>query len=287
MPKFYRAGGICLLLLSLVYPTSAFSNDTRAVKSDNDQLVLGLLPFVSPESLERRFAPLANYLTSKLDFNIVIETAPNFREFIKRTAEHGRYDLLFTAPHFYYRARRGSGYRAVVRVAGPPMDAVIVVPKTSEILTLEDLRGRRLAMPDPLSLANLLTREYLAIPGADFAASVTLVDTPTHNASLSSSLQGWTDAASLMGPIFQRLQPDIKAKWKVIGKTAGAPRMPISVAPWITADQATAFTQTMLEIGNSAEGRAVLKQMKWPGVISVQPQDYDFFEKFAAVIGLK
>lgn len=287
MQSFYRFGGIFLLLLSIVFPTSAFSNDTRAVNADKDQLVLGLLPYVSPKSLEQRFAPLANYLTRKLDVKIVIETAPSFHEFAKRTAEHGRYDLLFTAPHLYYRARRGSGYRAVVRIAGPPMDAVIVVPKTSEILTLEDLRGRRLAIPAPLSLASLLTREYLATAGADFAANVTLIETPTHNASLSSALQGWTDAASLMGPIFQRLQPDVQAKLKVIGITAGAPRMPISVAPWLTADQAAAFTRTMLEVGNSTEGRALLKQMKWPGIISVQPQDYDFFEKFAAAIDLE
>lgn len=287
MPKFYRAGGVCLLLLSFVFPIPAFSNDTNAVNSDKDQLVLGLLPFVSPERLDQRFAPLAHYLSDRLDFDVVIETAPNFREFVKRTAEAKRYDLLFTAPHFYYRAQRDSGYRAVVRVSGPPMTATIVAPTTSQIFTIDDLRGRKLAMPDPLSLAALLTRQHLAAVGADFAASVTLIDTPTHNASLLSLHHGWTDAASLMGPIFRRMQPDAKAKLRVIATTAGTPRLPFAVAPWINADRASAFANAMVAIGDTVEGQALLKQIGWQGFVAALPQDYDFFDKFAAAIDLE
>jgi hypothetical protein len=106
MPNFYRPGGIGLLLLSLVFSITAFSSDTLAFDSSKDQLVLGVLPFVSPERLERRFAPLADYLSHKLDFDVVIETAPSFRTFIERTTEANRYDLLLTAPHLYYLAQR-------------------------------------------------------------------------------------------------------------------------------------------------------------------------------------
>jgi ABC-type phosphate/phosphonate transport system substrate-binding protein len=80
MLTIYRLGGISLLLLFLAFPTSAFSNDTRAVLTDKDQLVLGLLPIVSPERLARRFGPLAEYLSRELDIKVVLETAPSFRE---------------------------------------------------------------------------------------------------------------------------------------------------------------------------------------------------------------
>jgi ABC-type phosphate/phosphonate transport system substrate-binding protein len=94
MRTTYRLGGISLLLLFLAFPTSAFSDDTRPIRTDKDQLVLGVLPFVSPERLARRFEPLALYLSGKLGVEIRLETAPNYGEFVKRTAEKNRYDIL-------------------------------------------------------------------------------------------------------------------------------------------------------------------------------------------------
>ncbi|NNE83493.1 MAG: phosphate/phosphite/phosphonate ABC transporter substrate-binding protein [Alphaproteobacteria bacterium] len=287
MQRYYRLAGVCLLLLSFVFPTSAFSNDTRAVNSDKDQLVLGLLPFVSPERLDQRFAPLANYLSHRLDFDIAIETAPSFREFVERTAEAKRYDLLLTAPHLYYRAQREGGYRVVARVSGPPMQAFIVAPKTSQITSIADLSGRRLATPDSLALASLLTRELLAATSATLAANVALVETPTHNASLFSLHHGWTDAASLMGPIFRRIAPDAKAHLRVIAKTSTTPHMPVSVASWISAERASAFASVLIEMKNTPDGKDLLQHIGWQNFVPAQPQDYDFFDNFAAAIDFK
>lgn len=267
----HQFSGIGLLLLLLTCSHTALSDDARPVSTDRDQLVLGLLPFVSPGRLARRFEPLAAYLSHKLDFDVVIETAPSFREFSRRTTNGDQYDLLLTAPHLYFVAQRKSGYRVVARVSGPPMQAVIVAPKTSQIVTIDDLRGRKLATPDFLSLGTLLTREHLAIRGADFAATVTLVETPTHNASLQSTANGWTDAASLMGPIFRRMSPQVKSQLRVVAKTASTPHMPLSVAPWIATSRASAFADALIEIENTPGGETLLKQIGWHGFVMAQP----------------
>lgn len=47
----FRLSGISLLLLFLAFSTTAFSDDTRPILTDKDQVVLGLLPIVSPERL--------------------------------------------------------------------------------------------------------------------------------------------------------------------------------------------------------------------------------------------
>lgn len=277
----YRFGGIGLLLLLLAFSSSAHSNDTRPLLTDKDQLVLGLLPFVSPERLARRFEPLALYLSGKLGVDVRLETAPNYEEFVRRTAEKSRYDILFTASHFYYTAQQNSGYRAAVRVSGEPVHAIIVVPKSSPIVTLNDLRGRRLATPNSQALATLLVRERLAIIPGDVATEITLFETPTHNASLLSTLNGLTDAASLMSPVFQRFAPEIKEQFRVIATTRSVPHLPFSVAPWIMADRAEAFTKAMLEIGSTQEDRALLQHLGWPGFVAVEPGEYDVFSSFA------
>jgi phosphonate transport system substrate-binding protein len=287
LQTIYRFGGISLLLLFLAFSTTAFSDDTRPILTDKDQLVLGLLPIVSPERLALRFGPLAEYLSRELDIKVVLETAPSYREYMKRTTGEKRYDLLFTAPHFYYLAQRNSGYRVVVRVDGAPMDAVIIAPKASQIFTLDDLRGSKLATPPSLALGTLLTRERLLAIDGGLAAKVSLVETPTHNASLQSMISGSTDAASLMTPVFNRMAPEIKDQVRVLGKTASTPHMPFSVAPWVSANQAGAFATAMVEIKNTPEGRALLKHLGWPGFVAAKPMEYDVFSSFATQINIE
>ncbi len=104
MRALNRLSGIGLLLLSLVLPINAGEAGTHAASPGKGRLVLGMLPILSPERLAERFEPLVDYLTDALGVEIVLESAPNYRQFVKRTGEKNRYDLLFTAPHFYYIA---------------------------------------------------------------------------------------------------------------------------------------------------------------------------------------
>jgi phosphonate transport system substrate-binding protein len=250
-------------------------------------LVLGLLPILSPERLMRRFGPLADYLSGTLDVPVVLETAPDYREFVKRTAGERRYDLLFTAPHFYYLAERDAGYRVVVRVSGPRMSAVIVVLETSRIFTLKDLRGSSVATPDSLSLGALLIRHSLIAAGLDPGVDVDLLETPTHNASLLSAVKGFSDAAGLMVVPFGRAAPEIREQVRVIAQTASTTQMPFSVAPWVSEDQAEAFAAAMVNLSSTPEGQALMKHLGWPGFMRAQYGDYDMLESFSQIITIE
>ena len=196
-----------------------------------DYLVFGFLPIVSSERLARRFSPLVAYLSRALEIEIRMETAPSFEEFIRRTHQEHHYDLLFTAPHLFYLAKQKQGYQALVRVDKAGMKAVIVAPRSSPIDTLEDLRGHRLATTDSLALATVLIRSTLIQSGIDPDRDLTLVATPSHNASLLSSYQGTTDASGLILPLFQHSRAEIRNAMKIIAETRSVPHMPVAVAP--------------------------------------------------------
>lgn len=129
-------------------------------------------------------------------------------------------------------------------------------------------------------MGTLLVRERLAMIAGDLATEITLLETPTHNASLMSTLNGRTDAASLMSPVFARFAPEIKEQFRVIATTRSVPHLPFSVAPWISADRAEAFTKAMLDIGSTQEDRALLQHLGWPGFVAVEPGEYDIFSAF-------
>ena len=269
MPGLFRAFIITLLVVTI--PGVAFADTPR---QQSAYLTFGFLPIVSPERLVKRFAPLTAYLSRELGIKIRMETAPDFLTFVQRTQNGKHYDILFTAPHLYYLAHQDHGYRAVARVDRPGMQAVIVAPRTHGITAVEDLRGKRLATTDPLALATVLVRARLREAGIDPDKDLTLVPTPSHNASLLSTYQGVTDAAALILPLFRRANPDIRKNMTIVAKTRMVPHMPIAVAPWIDAVTADRIGQALITLNRSAEGRALLSHLDWPGFVPAGEEEY-------------
>jgi phosphonate transport system substrate-binding protein len=248
-------------------------------------LIFGFLPILSPQKLVARFGPLTDYLANQLGRPVRLETAANYPEFVRRTNER-RYDILFTAPHFYYLAQRQAGYHVLVRVDAPTMPAIIVARKDSNIKTLDDLRGKKLSTVDPLALGTALVKAHLAAHNIDPDKDLTLVATPTHNASLLSAYKRVTDAASLMLPPYNRAKPEVKENMRVIAQTAGTPHMPISVSASVSERDATIIENALLNLKSSDDGKALLKHLSWPGFAKTSPAEYDQLEWAAKQIKL-
>ena len=260
----------CLLAI-----TATITADEKGNCRQAGPLVFGILPFISAEELVFRFTPLVNYLSANLQVPVRIETAPDFVEFARRTHEETRYDILFTAPHFFTRANQKAGYRLIASVDSPEMWAVIVVPKQSEIHTLQDLEGKRLATVPPLGLATLLVRKSLFEAGIDPDVDLDMVITPTHDASLLSSYHGVTDASVLMQPPFEAASKKVRDSMRVIDRTESTPHIPISVAPWLDETCATEITELLVNMGSTPEGKSVLQHNRFTGYRQGDPSVYE------------
>lgn len=267
-----------LLVLCLIVPVYVQAENKSSDGSNaQEPLVFGFLPILSTQRLVSRFGPMVDYLSEQLGRPVRLETAPDFAEFYKRTNDK-RYDLVFTAPHFYYLAQRQAGYRAVVRVDAPEMHAIILVPRDSKLTSLQDLRYNRLSTVDSLSLATVLVRNELQEAGIDPDRDLTLVTTPTHNASLISVYKNFTEAASLMFTPYQRSSPEIRESLRIIARTKGTPHMPIAVASRISDQEVRIIRESLQNLKQTEEGKALLKHLAWPGFTAAEPEDYDQLE---------
>ncbi|WP_455210265.1 phosphate/phosphite/phosphonate ABC transporter substrate-binding protein [Kaarinaea lacus] len=267
------------LLFCLAFPLSVFA------EKNTQPLVFGFLPILSPQKLVARFGPLTDYLAKQLNRPVRLETAPNYKEFVRRTNER-RYDILFTAPHFYYIAQRQADYRVLVRVDAPTMPAVIVTRKDSDIEDLDDLRGKKLSTVDPLALGTALVRAHLSANRIDPDKDITMVATPTHNASLLSAYKRVTDAASLMLPPYKRAKPEILNSMKIIAQTEGTPHMPICVSASVSVENEAIIQNALLNLKSSDQGKTLLKHLSWPGFAKTSPAEYDQLEWAAKQIKL-
>jgi len=261
-----------MLLLSVFSP--AVQAEGLLCRQYN-HLTFGILPFVSNEQLVRQFSPLMQYLTRKLGVPVRMETAPNFTEFEKRTLRGNYYDVLFTAPHFYPAAHDRAGYRLIASVDSPGMWAVIVVPKTGRIYSVQDLRGKRLAIVDPTALATLLVKQYLRRAGINPETDLTLVTTPSHNASLLSSYHGVTDASALMQPPFSAASEQVRRNMRVIARTESTPHIPVSVSARINQSCTRQLAQLLLNMDTTERGRRALEHNSFSGFRIAYPEEYE------------
>ena len=238
-----------------------------------EPMTFGILPFISAEQLVTRFTPLINYLSSKLNTKIRIETAPSFTEFARRTRDDSRYDILFTAPHFYPQAHQ-AGYELIACVDSPGMSAVIVVPKKSNIKILQDLKNKRLASLHDKSLSSLLVRKHLLEHGINPDKDLKIIITPTHDASLLSSYHGITDASALMQPPYEAASQQVRDSMRIIATTERAPHIPISTAKRISTDCADELSVILLNMSTTKEGRSVLQNNHFSGFRKTDIADY-------------
>ena len=261
---------------SLVFWYSSISSaNEHGNCKDFSPITFGILPFISAEQLVDRFSPLAHYLSKYLDVPVRIETAPNFVEFARRTHEDQRYDILFTAPHFYPQANSKAGYQLIASVDSPGMWAVIVAPKKSNIHSINDLTGKRLATVHPMGLSSLLVRKHLSAHDIDPDVDLTMISTPTHDASLLSSYHGITDASALMQPPYEAASQQVRESMRIIVKTESTPHIPISVSPRLSKGCATEISKLLLKMGHTIEGKGVLKHNRFSGFRKTKTEEYE------------
>lgn len=270
---------LCRLSAAVCFACVLVTTGTRAEHVEQAR-VFGFLPIVSTERLVRRFEPLVDYLADELGVRIVLQTAPTYAEFVRRSHDQRRYDYLFTAPHFYALAQRRAGYRVMVRADGEPLRGAIVVRKDSGISTIEELCGKTIATPSAIAIITGLVRQRLLRAGCDLDESTTLVATPSHNASMMSVQRGATEGAGFGTVPLGLADPSIRAELRVIAETDTIPNMPFSVARWIPEEEAARFADALIGMRASVEGMAILEHVGWSGFVAAEPGEYDMLEQY-------
>lgn len=254
-----RAVGVILVLvLSLL---AAPAPHARQAAGDTEPLVLGVLPFVQPTLLFKRFGTLRDLLSQRLDRPIRLETAPSFPEFVRRTRAQ-RYDILWTAPHFALEAADSGAYQ-VLATWVKPVVGVVAVRNDSPIRSLSALSGRTIATPPDSAIVTLVTRGHLDRAGLAGRHAPRYLARTGHMTSRFMVLSGKSDAA-----IFERhIMEDAKRKDLPLRKLAEAPGVPGAV---VLARRAhpdslrSEIRRHLLHLGDTESGRAALAATTMP-----------------------
>ncbi|MEJ2213106.1 MAG: phosphate/phosphite/phosphonate ABC transporter substrate-binding protein [Gammaproteobacteria bacterium] len=140
--------GILICILLILLPAFSYAD-----------LILGVHPYIDAESIKKRFAPLAQYLSVNLGTNIEVRVGKDYESHIE-TIGHDNIDIAFMGPASYVGLTQKYGKKpllARLEANGKPsFSGHIIVRKESPLQKIEDLKNTFFAFGDKNSTMSTL-----------------------------------------------------------------------------------------------------------------------------------
>lgn len=263
---------LCLTLILLI------STTTYAASSENNpnkDVVFSILPFLSPVALMKRFTPLRQYLESTTGKTIILESAPNFPEYLRRTVNHD-YDVVYTAPHFVPFTLKDGHYQLLA--ASNNIAAHIIVGVSSNIESLEQLAGKRIAHGPKEAFLVIIAKHLLKQKGLVGKNVPTFMPYKSHNAALRAASGGDADAA-IIGSFHLKFAAENNLK--EIAATPYYPGIAILASKELPESFRKKLARSFTSIKESKEGRETLKKIRFPGFKAATSADYESLNPIA------
>ena len=131
---------------------------------DAEKLYFGLPPFANPTTLQQNFAPLAEYLSTKLDRPVQLISSPNYISHIMNLGQ-GRIDIAYVGPSPYVKAHDKFGgieLLAKLKMERSINDQIVIITREdSDVKGISDLAGKTFAFGDYHSFGSHFMPRYV------------------------------------------------------------------------------------------------------------------------------
>ena len=252
---------LCALILCCSLPLGA-----RAATAP---LVIGLFPNLSPRRQFHLYELLADYLQQRLGRPVQLFTAKTPRAFVEAT-QHGDFDIALTPPHLAWLAEHEAGYRPLATYAST-IRGLLAVAASSRLHTTAELRGRTIAIPDPLAIVTILGVAYLQQAGLRRDIDYRFLNRGSHSNAALAVINGEAPAAILGALSFSQFPETMRSKLRVIGTTPEVKSFFFMANPRLPPSAARAVLDALLAFGATAQGRLFLDQSHFGSILPAAP----------------
>ncbi|MGQ9684877.1 MAG: phosphate/phosphite/phosphonate ABC transporter substrate-binding protein [Thiobacillaceae bacterium] len=244
----------------------------------SEPLKIGLLPTLSTRTLITNYQPLRAYLERELKRPVVLLTAADFQTFHQDTVA-GAFDLVLTAAHLARLAQTRHGmqplatYRATNR-------ALLVAAKSRPVDMPAALRGRNLAIFDPIALNVLHALNWLKGQGLEAGRDYQVLLTPSHNSVAHSVINGESILGVTSPAGLRQLPADMRQQLQVYAELP-----PGAALIWLAhprlAGQADHIKSLLLRFAESPEGRQFMANTGYIGLREVSTAELEGLDPYA------
>lgn len=198
------AGAALLVLVILV---GCSGQDDGALP---DVLILGVLPDRTPDLLEARYAPLAEYLGSELGVRVELVIPSNYGDLVNLLVNGSVHVANFGGYTFIEAAKSGNAIPLVMRDIDARFTSAFIVGSASDASEIGHLRDGRFAFGSELSTSgHLMPRYFLSTLGIEpetFFSSIRY--SGSHDATAFLVRDGVVDGGVVNAYVLRRLLAD-------------------------------------------------------------------------------
>ena len=253
----------------------------KQANADND-LILAVHPYLPTEELNKKFTPLANYLSNQTGIKINVKVGSSYDEHIQYIGQD-KVDIAYMGPASYVNMTNQFGSKpllARLEIKGKPwFQGNIITRNDSNINTLEDLKGKHIAFGDPNSTMSYILPRHMLTKADVFTDPLTKYQfLYSHNNVALGVLSGDFDAGAV--------KPEVFRKFEAKGLRTVALTPEISEHLFITRSNLPAkdidkLRHAMLNIKSSDEGMTALTTIKKSitGLVKTSDDDYENLRK--------
>jgi len=241
--------------------------------ASKDEYLMGIFPYLAPRELEKMYAPIAADFSHTIDKDVLFMTSSTYETFMGNLDKE-MYDIVFVQPFDYVAIADKYGYRPLAR-RNKPLPAILVVKPDSGFSSIEDLRGKTIALPPSVAAMSYLIKDSLEKHGMDVQKDVTIVHHRSHASCMRSVLIGDAQACGTAPPALRFFQTKMKTKLKIIAKTKGIPSSIFAVHPRVSENARNKMMQQIAAWPGTTEGKKLLQGVKVEAFVAIKDAEYD------------
>lgn len=217
------------------------------------ELKVGVLPNVSVRVILTNYKPMREYLARELKAAVEIVSAPDFAAYYART-QQGDYDIAVTAANLGRLAQLDHGHRPIA-IFEPGIPALAIASKGNPPASLQDLRGKALALANPQSLVALRGFAWLAEQGLQRDTNYRIVHVRNDD-SLGRVLDtGEAPLAIMSAGEFRQIAPAMRERLQIWNEFARVPGFLVVAKPAMPQTQLTRIQALLHGFMSSDEGK--------------------------------
>ncbi len=275
--RLVRTGCLAVLCVFLVATSGGVRGEKRP-----EPFSFGVVNQRSVALTAEYWNPILDYVTRKsgVPLRLVMgKTAPETTQLALR----GELSFVYTN-HLFTPSRVRLGYRVIARPDNAGIRGNIVVRNDSEVRTLGDLAGKTVAFPSPEAFVG-----YWLPMDALLRARLTIrpVFAGNQEGALAQLAAGSVDAAAVNSAIQRDYARRTKHDVRVIWASEVFPDLCVMAAPSVAPGVARAVQGALVEMGATADGRAILAAgaqilgLAYPqGFVAAADQEYEPYRRF-------
>ncbi|MBI3774062.1 MAG: phosphate/phosphite/phosphonate ABC transporter substrate-binding protein [Gammaproteobacteria bacterium] len=258
-------------LVCLITVISTPCNADAPAAAPKSPLTFGVVPQQAADKLAVAWKPLLDDLSEKTGRTIKFESATDIASFDKRTA-NGDFDLVYMNPMYYTEVHQSVGYQVFAKEKDTLLKGMLVVKKDSPYLKLEDLAGKTIVFPGPISFAATI------LPLLEFKAkniSISPVYIGSHEGVYNDVARGLHAAGGGVAKTLAQTDTVERNELRVLWSSDSYTPHPFAAHPRVERAVVEQIAKILFDLDQDERGKKILKELRFRGFAAAQDVEYE------------